>query len=125
MRSWPRVVALVVGPSVLAVLAASVGGCGDDEPTFEVVPLEGKVEKIEVKPDGSGRITVSYYSEKHKQEIAGTGTVTRETEIMINGAAASLRDIREGEQVHGEVRVEKKGKEKKQIALRIYVDRAK
>jgi hypothetical protein len=44
---------------------------------------------------------------------------------MINGAIAKLKDLREGERVRGEVRVEKKSGVKKQIALKIYVDRPK
>ena len=100
-------------------------GCRKQDPGYEVVPLEGKIEKIKLTSDDTGEISVSYYSEKHRQEVIGTGLVTRETEIMINGAIAGLKDLREGERVRGEVRIEKKGGEKKRIALKIYVDRPK
>ncbi|MHC4698137.1 MAG: hypothetical protein ACYTFA_15495 [Planctomycetota bacterium] len=43
---------------------------------------------------------------------------------MINGVVAQLRDIREGERVRGEVRIDKKGSKKERIALKIYIDRA-
>jgi hypothetical protein len=56
--------------------------------------------------------------------MLGTGTVTKTTEIMINGVVAQLRDIREGERVRGEVRIDKKGSKKERIALKIYIDRA-
>ncbi len=100
-------------------------GCRKQDPGYEVVPLEGKIEKIKLTSDDTGKLSVSYYSEKHRQEVIGTGLVTRETEIMINGAIAGLKDLREGERVRGEVRIEKKGGEKKRIALKIYVDRPK
>ena len=100
-------------------------GCRKQDPGYEVVPLEGKIENIKLTSDDTGEISVSYYSEKHRQEVIGTGLVTRETEIMINGAIAGLKDLREGERVRGEVRIEKKGGEKKRIALKIYVDRPK
>lgn len=102
-----------------------IPGCRKQDPGYEIVPLEGKIEKIKLTSDDIGEISISYYSEKHRQEVIGTGLVTRETEIMINGAIAGLKDLREGERVRGEVRIEKKGGEKKRIALKIYVDRPK
>lgn len=107
------------------LLAAAFPGCRENGPAVEVIPLEGKIEKIERSPDGTGKITVTYYSEKHKQEVAGIGLVTRETEIMIDGVAAKLSDLREGEHVRGDVRVEKKNGKKVQTALKIHVDRPK
>ena len=98
-------------------------GCSEPEPGFELVTLEGTIEEITRNTDESGQITVLYYSEKQGQEIIGTGLVTRETQIMVNGAIARLRDLREGDRIRGEVRVEKKGDDKIQTALKIYVDR--
>ena len=98
-------------------------GCRERDPGFEVITLEGKIEKIEATSDETGKITVIYYSEKHKQEMAGVGKVTRQTEIAINGALAKLKDLREGDRVRGEVRVEKKGQERTQTVLKIHIDR--
>lgn len=114
------------GLIVLLLVAGSaiVPGCRDDSDKPNIMPLEGRVESIDVRPDGTGTITILYFSEKHNQEITGIGEVTKLTEIMINGAVATLRDIREGDQVRGEVRVEKRDRQKKQIALKIHVDRA-
>ena len=105
------------------VLLAISSGCREKEPDFEVITLEGKVQKIDAKPDGTGSITVTYYSDSQGQEVVGTGMVTRETEIMINGVISRLNDIREGERVRGQVRVNKKSRENEQIALKIHVDR--
>jgi transcription termination factor Rho len=103
----------------------STAGCREEKPKDEVISLSGKIEKIERISDESGTVTVTFFSEKQQQEIAGTGVVTKETEIMIDGAVSKLKDLREGDHVSGEVRVEKAGREKKQIALRIHVDRPK
>src|SRR3990172_4553002 len=110
---------------LLALLPVLCGGCGEKQPQAEIISLEGKVEKIERTSDTTGKITVAYFSEKQKQEIHGTAQVTKETEIMIDGAAATLKDLREGERVRGDVRVEKKGGKKEQSVLKIQVDRPK
>ncbi len=107
---------------MLGLFTAS--GCREAKENTEVVTLEGKVEKIELAQGGLGQLTISYHSDKHDQDMVGTGLVTDETEIMINGIVASLADIREGEHIRGEVRVEKKGDDRKQIAMKIHVDRA-
>ena len=123
-RTWHTHVTRNVYPLMVASLLL-YPGCRQRDPGFEVISLEGKIEKIDLAPNDTGEITVVYYSEKRKQEVVGTGLVTRETEIMINGAVATLKDLREGDRVRGEVRVEKKHGKKRQIALKIYVDRPK
>ena len=70
-------------------------------------------------------VKLAFFSEKQKQEITGTAQVTKETEIMIDGAAATFKDLREGERIRGEVRVEKKGVKKVQTVLKIHVERPK
>lgn len=99
-------------------------GCSKNELAFEIITLEGKIEKIDVTSESSGEISVLYYSEKNKQEMIRSGLVTKETEIMINGAIAKLSDLREGDRIRSEVRVDKKNKKKTPTALKIYVDRA-
>jgi len=118
------------GPRVLILLAllpVLCGGCGEKQKQAEIISLEGKVEKIERTSDTTGKITVAYYSEKKEQEIHVTAQVTKDTEIMINGAAATLKDLREGERVRGDGRIEKKGgkKDPVQTVLKIHVDRPK
>ncbi len=106
------------------IVTPALVGCRGSDPGFEVITLEGKVEKVKVEADGTGEITVLYFSEKHNQEMVGTGTITKETEIMISGVLARLKDIRVGEHVRGEVRIQKKREKKERIALKIYIDRA-
>lgn len=113
----------VMGAVVPGLLLASAG-CRKDEPSFEVLSLEGRIENIEETGDGTGSVSVLYYNEKQKQDVIGVGLVTPETEIMINGALAKLSDLRAGDRVRGEVRVEGKGAERRQIAIKIRIDRA-
>lgn len=108
---------------ILLMCAFALVGCRKEQPKFEIVSLEGTVEKIERGPDNTGVITVAYYNDKQQQETLGTGKVTPETEIMINGAAATLADLRVGDRVRGQVRIEKKGEQQIQIAVKIHVDR--
>jgi redox-regulated HSP33 family molecular chaperone len=110
--------------AVLVCAFVVLPGCSKNEPAFEIVTLEGKIEEIQVTSESSGEITVLYYSEKNKQDMIRSGLVGKETEIMINGAIAKLTDLREGDRIRGEVRVDKKNQKKTPTALKIYVDRA-
>ena len=108
----------------MCVALAALGCKGREQPP-ETVALEGKIEKVEPSAVDGGRITVSYYSEKQKQTVVGVGTVTKETEIMINGAVATLTDLKEGDRVRGQVRVDKSGDKKTQTVLKITIERPK
>lgn len=119
-RRWKPMVAVLIG------VGFGLGtGCKSDKPKIDILQLEGKVEQVKANPDGTGEITIIYFSETHDQEVLGTGEVTKETEITINGVVSPLSAIRVGDRVRGEVRVEKKGREKRQTAIKIYVERAK
>jgi len=113
--------------ALVLVLVLVIGtGCQKREPTAEVVSLQNaKIEKIERSSENTGTITVTFYNDKQDREVRGVGLVTADTEIMINGVLATLKDLREGERVNGEVRVERNGDERKQTAVKIYVERAK
>ena len=110
---------------VAGLLVLTWAGCRKDDPEFQVVSLDGRVEKVSAAPDGTGEVTVSYFSKKHQQDVVGKGTITKETEIMINGVLASLSDLREGDRVRGQVRIDGSGDDGRQIALKIMVDRPK
>ena len=83
------------------------------------------MDKIDTADGETGKITVVYYSEKQGQDMPGTGLVTKETEIMINGVVSKLSDIRLGDRVRGEVRIDKQGDNRIQTALKIVIDRPK
>jgi len=107
------------------LLLTALPGCGDKESPPELMTLEGKIEKLERTSDKTGKLTVLYYNERQKQEMLGTGDVTAETEIMMDGAIATLADLHEGQHVRGDVRIEKKGGKKVQTVVRVRVERAK
>lgn len=106
-----------------AGLLPLIAGCKEKDSGVDIMTLEGRIEKIDRTSDDTGRVTVVYYSERHGQDMPGAGDVTSETEILINGAAARLADLRVGDRARGEVRVEKKGEPRVQTALKIHVDR--
>ena len=120
-----RIVSLPLHALIVLGLLLPLGGCGEKESAPELITLEGKIEKIERTSDKAGKVTVVYYNERQRQEMTGSGSVTAETEIMIDGAVGTLADLREGERVRGEVRVEKKGGKKTQTIVKIVADRAK
>ena len=111
-----------VQPAATLLLAAVlfVPGCRENKPSVDILSLEGKIEAIN---QAKREISVLYYNEKHRKEMIGVGQVTPETEIMINGAVAQLGDLRPGDRVRGEVRIEKAGGKQVQTALKIHVDR--
>jgi len=108
---------------VLVVLTSS-GGCRQKEESPQTLKLDGKIEKITAQADGTGEITINYFSKKHNKTAEGVGEVTAETRILINDKPGTITDLRVGERVYGEVLVRKNGEEKRMIALEIHVDRA-
>ena len=114
-----------VASSMLAAALITAGGCNKEDKPIEIISLEGRIEKIKRTTDTTGEITVAFFSEKQRQEITGVAAVTEATEILLDGAAARLKDLREGERIRGQVRVEKKGGQRYTVALKIQVERAK
>lgn len=125
MRTTSSGLPLGVASSMLAAALITAGGCKKEEKPIEIISLEGRIEKIKRTTDTTGEITVTFFSEKQRQEITGVASVTEETEILLDGAAAKLKDIGEGERIRGQVRVEKKGGQKYNVVLKIQVERAK
>lgn len=125
MRTTSLDLPLGVASSMLAASLLTACGCNKEEKPLEVISLVGRIEKIKRTTDTTGEITVTFFSEKQRQEITGVAAVTEETEILLDGAAAKLKDLQEGERIRGQVRVEKKGGQKNTVALKIQVERAK
>lgn len=123
MPSLDRMSFLLSTVALVAVFA--IGGCKKEDEAPTVISLSGTIKEIEKTGSDTGRVTVTYFSEKHNQEMTGEGAVTSETEILINGAAGTLADLKKGDRVRGEVIVEKVGDKRRQRALKIVVDRAK
>lgn len=114
-----------MGLVCLSVWLAVFSGCKEKDPGFKFITLDGKIETVERTSDHTGSISVLYYSEKQGQDILGNGMITKDTEIIINGVISTLKDLREGDRVRGEVRIEKRGNQRIQTAIKISVDRPK
>ncbi|MCH7526101.1 MAG: hypothetical protein IID39_01570 [Planctomycetes bacterium] len=104
----------------VVLFVAGVGGCSDHKPSVEYRQLEGTVEKIDLV---SGLVTLRYRNPKTNEERKVEGSVTKETEILVNGKLAALKDIRIGEHVSVHGRVERIGKVRRITALKIVVNR--
>ncbi len=106
----------------LALFAlANVPGCSESDDQREYQSVEGTIERIDL---ASGQVTLLYFSKKHDREVTITGTATPETEIFINGALATLEDLREGERVSVVGWVKGHGTEKQVVAERVNATRA-
>lgn len=110
----------------MALTLLLAAGCKQKDAEFEVLSLSGTIEKIEpnTQDQDTGRIAVRYRTEKRPDEQVGHGQITRETEIIINGALAKLGDLKTGETIRAEVRVQKGAEGQTPFVLRIRVDRA-
>ncbi len=118
MRRW--------GASLCVMVCLLVaGGCSDKDSSVDVVTLEGKVDKIERTTATTGTLTVLYRSEKHGQDMVGIGEITSETEILIDGTLATLADVREGERIRGEVRIDKVNGQERKTVMKLHIERAK
>jgi len=109
----------------LGVWLVGAGGCSDKASSVDVIALEGKIDKIERTSATTGRLTVLYHNDKHGQDMVGIGDVTAETEILIDGTLATLADIREGERIRGEVRIDDVDGQERKTVMKIHIERAK
>lgn len=108
------------GAVVLALVSCAGSACRQKADAPQIIALEGRAEKIDVRQH---RITATYYSEKRGEEVVGAAEITPETEILINGVVATLEDVREGDPIRGDVRIEKRGDERTMVVLKMYIDR--
>lgn len=114
-----------IGVACLAATFAVCQGCKQKDSGPDILTLKGKVDQVETADGETGTITVMYFSERQGRDVPGTGMVTKETEIMINGVVSKLSDVRLGDRVLGEVRLDKQGDRRVQTALKIVIDRPK
>lgn len=106
---------------IAAIACGSLGGCTEREGEPKVVSLKGVVERIDRQ---NREVTVRFYSEKRDAELTQVVRVTDETEILINGALATLTDVKEGERAEGSIRVTKSADATVYTALRVQIIRA-
>lgn len=108
--------------SALAVIGLGVmaTGCKDDAPDAQVLTLSGTVEKIDL---AKRRVKISFHSEKHGRNLTQEAEVNDRTEVFINGIAARLEDVKEGERADGEVVVSKRDGERVITITKVQIGR--
>lgn len=102
----PKVRVRMVGAACLALFA---GACKDRAPEEQILTLSGTVEQIDLPRK---KVRISFFSEKHGRNLTQDAQFTDRTEVIINGRAARLEDVKEGERADGEVIVSKAGEER-------------
>lgn len=121
MKTW-RVNRSWLGISAIFAAGAFPAACRPLEPPPAVLGIEGIIEHIRRLPDGSAEITL-IFSDRHGAAIRGVGTLTAETEIMINGIVAGAEQLRIGERIRGYVRMDQVDGERKLVAMRLHAER--
>jgi hypothetical protein len=117
MRRWG-------GSSWLAALllaGLSGGGCMEDCPVPHVVALEGAVHSIDL---AHRTVNVRFKLDDSDRELDRVVEVTKDTEIMINGALARLEDVRLGEKATGAVKIVDDQRQKRYLAVRVRIERS-
>ncbi len=104
----------------LASAICMFAGCSEEKKKSHIEEVTGTIENI-----GTRSVVVRTFSQKHNKELKFDVIVDPETEILINGSIASIKDLKVGETAFGSVRVEEKGDDKKVItAVKVRVERA-
>ncbi|MFQ6048951.1 MAG: hypothetical protein ACE5K7_06270 [Phycisphaerae bacterium] len=105
----------------LLFIAAATPGCRQRQAQRKYRPaIQGTAKTINPQ---TGEVSMEWYSPKRQQWIEVHGTVTDETEVLINGRSAQLSDVRPGDRVKVIGYEEGKGTAKRLVAAKIMVTR--
>ena len=116
MRTHPRIGIVVVLAGAFCLLV----GCTEEKKKTHIEEVTGTIESI-----GPRKVVVRTYSKKHNKELTFDVEVDSETEILINGSIASIKDLKIGETAFGSVRIVEKDDDTKIItAVKVRVERA-
>jgi hypothetical protein len=113
-------IARIVCASSIVVGLAALSGCGEKRPEREYRTIAGTAKSID---EATGKVAMIYHNKKKQLDIPVEGTITPNTEILINGRVAQLGEIKIGEQVVVTGYVERQGDDKRIIATKIEVER--
>lgn len=109
--------------STLITMAAGLvafGACSHKNAEPEHRTIEGVAESIDTN---TNQVAMRWYNPKKQADMKVAGTVTDQTEILINGRVARLEDIKVGEKVSVTGRIMKDSSSPQLIATRIEVTR--
>jgi hypothetical protein len=108
-------------PALLAAgLLVTLPGCSkdDDEPEFR--QLEGTAEKLNLD---TGQVALRFFHQKSGTEQVIEGIVNDQTEVLINGRVAKLKDIRLKERVKVTGYRKGKGADAQMVAVKVEIER--
>ncbi len=106
---------------LIGVALATGAGCSDDgKKTKKVKAVEGIAKKIDLKNNYVSMETV----DKSGKTMTREGTIREDTEVVINGRAAKLEDVKEGDKVLVYGFKEGKDDDVKFVATKVEVTRA-
>ena len=92
MQNGTRLRTHALGLFTLVIAAgALVSGCGKDKNEVKYHKREGRVAAINQE---TGVFEGWFYSHKQKQEIKLSGRLDPNVEVLINGATATVADVR-------------------------------
>lgn len=108
---------------LLLLIAAALpfAACRKDSEASKHRQLEGRVTNIDTE---TGVVEMSWFNEKQKKEITLSGKLAPEAEILINGATATLADIRTDDKVTVIGHEEKRDGDRQLVATQVRVTRA-
>ncbi|MEK6642726.1 MAG: hypothetical protein AABZ08_02365 [Planctomycetota bacterium] len=96
-------------------------GCSDDsKKARKVKKVDGIAKKIDLKNNFVSMVTI----DKNGKEFVREGTLREDTEVSINGRAAKLDEVREGDKVSVYGFKEGKDDDVKFVATKVEVTRA-
>lgn len=106
---------------VVLILGSMGSGCSDrGEKGRKIRKVEGVAKKIDLK---NNFVSMSFRDQKGADRIL-EGTVRNDTEVLINGRAARLEDVREGDKAVVYGYKEGEGLSQQLIATKIEITRA-
>jgi len=107
--------ALLLGSTLL------IAGCSkyDEEPEHR--QIEGTVEKLNLD---KGEVAMRFFHKKTQTEQVISGMVTDQTEVLINGRVAALKDIRLKERITVTGYRKGSGRNAQIVAVKVEIERA-
>ena len=115
--------------STKGVLAAALGlgvilagpGCSKDDEEPEFRQIEGTAEKLDLD---TGTVALRFFHKKSNTERIISGIVTDQTEVLINGRVAGLKDIRLKERVKVTGYKKGSGPNAQMVAVKVEIGRS-
>ena len=108
--------------AVAVAIAGLVGvpGCRREDSGKEYRTISGTVLSVD---EATGKVAMLFFNKKKQMEMKVEGTVTAQTEILINGRVAQLSEVKTDERVVVTGYIEKDGARKRMVATRVQVER--